>query len=83
MRNLDTECPAPAVSSAPSVATICACSCHTGRDVMHFVPCCYVCPKCRQRIVIDCWERHIESCSDRGTEANPNIRLEPNSAAGR
>jgi hypothetical protein len=82
MPNLDTECPTPAVSSAPLVAEVCACSCHAGHEVMHFVPCCYLCHKCRQRIVIDFWERHIETCSARHPEANAKIRLGPDSEAG-
>jgi Cft2 family RNA processing exonuclease len=43
---------------------ICDCNCHISKDIVHCRPCCYICPKCGERIVTHMYKDHIENCKE-------------------
>jgi hypothetical protein len=40
----------------------CRCPCHTTPGMMDYIPCCYTCPRCRQRISAEHMNDHISVC---------------------
>ncbi len=42
---------------------VCKCECHTDPEIRHAVPCCFVCPKCKENIAAHIYNEHVGSCS--------------------
>jgi hypothetical protein len=42
---------------------LCECECHSGKEVEHPIPCCYVCPKCDGNIAAHIYNAHVSGCS--------------------
>ena len=41
----------------------CNCPCHDkGRVIMHCIPCCYKCDKCKKNIKLITYDEHVKSC---------------------
>lgn len=55
---------------------ICECECHTNAEVNHPVPCCFVCPKCKQNIMSHLYNDHVHTCS-RANAYTPRPHSEP------
>ena len=41
----------------------CNCECHTNEEYIHEGHCCFVCPKCHDRILAHLYNEHKHSCS--------------------
>ena len=44
---------------------ICDCKCHDDPEFKHEGPCCFPCPKCKERIKLHLYNEHKAACSKR------------------
>ena len=42
------------------LSDLCDCPCHSNSRIMHFIPCCFLCSFCGQRVRLETAERHTQ-----------------------
>jgi hypothetical protein len=49
---------------------ICTCGCHQPHGGLHMFPCCYPCPKCGERILVERYKLHETRCKKKPIDPN-------------